>query len=99
MDIVKTASHGSSNTTNSAVSVDERHRHRYEVNPSLVQDIESKGLYFTGKDDSNTRMEIAELPQSVHPYYIGTQFHPEYKSRPYRPSPPFYGKHYNFCHT
>ena len=73
------------------ISVDERHRHRYEVNPSLVESMEAKGLVFSGKDDTNTRMEIAELPQSSHPYYIGTQFHPEFKSRPNRPSPPFYG--------
>ena len=74
-----------------SISVSERHRHRYEVNPTIVDAIESKGLYFSGKDDTNTRMEIAELSQSDHPYYIGTQFHPEFKSRPNRPSPPFYG--------
>lgn len=76
------------------ISVDERHRHRYEVNPALVESMESNGLFFSGRDDTNTRMEIAELSQSSHPYYIGTQFHPEFKSRPNRPSPPFYGMSY-----
>lgn len=71
-------------------SVLERHRHRYEVNPDIVKDIQDKGLIFTGKDDRKERMEIAELPRSVHPFYFGTQFHPEFKSRPNRPSPPFY---------
>lgn len=71
--------------------VSERHRHRYEVNPEKIEQIEQAGLIFSGKDDK--RMEIAELPQSVHPFYFGTQFHPEFKSRPNRPSPPFYA----FC--
>lgn len=70
-------------------AVMERHRHRYEVNPELVEDIEKGGLFFTGKDESGVRMEIAELPRSQHPYYVGTQYHPEFKSRPNRPSPPF----------
>jgi CTP synthase len=69
----------------------ERHRHRYEVNPSFISAIEDKGLYFTGKDTKSERMEIAELPQAKHPFYFGVQFHPEFKSRPNRPSPPFFG--------
>eukprot|EP01040_Poterioochromonas_malhamensis_P005602 gene5602-6021_t len=68
----------------------ERHRHRYEVNPEKVVEFESKGLLFTGRDESGIRMEIAELPRDVHPFYFGTQFHPEFKSRPGRPSPPFF---------
>jgi CTP synthase len=71
-------------------SVSERHRHRYEVNPEKIHDFEAKGLMFTGRDDQGVRMEIAELPQDVHPFYFGTQFHPELKSRPGRPSPPFF---------
>eukprot|EP00451_Oxyrrhis_marina_P004006 CAMPEP_0204270152 /NCGR_PEP_ID=MMETSP0468-20130131/18311_1 /ASSEMBLY_ACC=CAM_ASM_000383 /TAXON_ID=2969 /ORGANISM="Oxyrrhis marina" /LENGTH=603 /DNA_ID=CAMNT_0051245645 /DNA_START=43 /DNA_END=1854 /DNA_ORIENTATION=- len=67
----------------------ERHRHRYEVNPAVVASLESKGLRFTGQDERGSRMEIAELPD--HPFYIGVQFHPEFKSRPARPSPPFLG--------
>ncbi|CAN1328033.1 CTP synthase [Linum perenne] len=69
--------------------VDERHRHRYEVNPDLVARFEDAGLSFTGKDETGQRMEIIELPN--HPYYIGVQFHPEYKSRPGKPSPVFSG--------
>lgn len=72
-------------------SVAERHRHRYEVNPQLVPAIESSGLFFSGKDETGTRMEIAELPTKQHPYFFGVQFHPEFKSRPNRPSPPFFG--------
>ena len=70
-------------------SVDERHRHRYEVNPDLIEDIEKAGLVFVGKDKTGQRCEIFELDN--HPYYVGVQFHPEFKSRPGRPSPPFLG--------
>ncbi|PHU26634.1 CTP synthase 1 [Capsicum chinense] len=69
--------------------VDERHRHRYEVNPDMVQQFEDAGLSFTGKDKSGRRMEIVELPN--HPYFIGVQFHPEFKSRPGKPSAVFLG--------
>ena len=70
-------------------AVDERHRHRYEVNPDLIERIEGAGLVFVGKDESGQRCEIFEL--NDHPYYVGVQFHPEFKSRPGRPSPPFLG--------
>ena len=69
--------------------VDERHRHRYEVNPDLIERIESNGLVYVGKDETGQRCEIMELEN--HPYYVGTQYHPEFKSRPNRPSPPFLG--------
>mmetsp|Transcript_47679 Transcript_47679/g.79103 ORF Transcript_47679/g.79103 Transcript_47679/m.79103 type:complete len:696 (+) Transcript_47679:132-2219(+) len=69
----------------------ERHRHRYEVNPTLVSQIEQNGLRFTGKDEKNERMEIIELPVKQHPFFFGCQFHPEFKSGPLRPSPPFQG--------
>ncbi|KAL3377711.1 hypothetical protein AABB24_003897 [Solanum stoloniferum] len=69
--------------------VDERHRHRYEVNPDMVQQFEDAGLSFTGKDETGRRMEIVELPN--HPYFIGVQFHPEFKSRPGKPSAVFLG--------
>jgi CTP synthase len=72
-------------------SVAERHRHRYEVNPALVSDLESKGMIFSGRDGTGQRMEIIELPMDKHPYFIGVQFHPEYKSRPLRPAPVFLG--------
>lgn len=69
--------------------VDERHRHRFEVNPDMVQKLEDAGLSFTGKDESGCRMEIVELTN--HPYFVGVQFHPEFKSRPGKPSPLFSG--------
>ena len=69
--------------------VDERHRHRYEVNPELIEQIEGAGLRYVGKDETGQRCEIMELDD--HPYFVGTQYHPEFKSRPNRPSPPFLG--------
>ncbi|KAL2524690.1 CTP synthase family protein [Abeliophyllum distichum] len=71
------------------IFIDERHRHRYEVNPDMVKRLEDAGLSFTGKDESGDRMEIIELPS--HPYFIGVQFHPEFKSRPGKPSALFLG--------
>jgi CTP synthase len=65
----------------------ERHRHRYEVNPEYIEELEAKGLRFSGRADN--RMEILELTD--HPYFVGTQFHPEFRSRPDRASPPFVG--------
>uniref|UniRef100_A0A8I6X1S0 CTP synthase n=1 Tax=Hordeum vulgare subsp. vulgare TaxID=112509 RepID=A0A8I6X1S0_HORVV len=69
--------------------VDERHRHRYEVNPDMVPEFENAGLKFVGKDESGRRMEIIEIPS--HQYFVGAQFHPEFKSRPAKPSPLFVG--------
>ncbi|XWS55433.1 hypothetical protein CRYUN_Cryun10bG0173100 [Craigia yunnanensis] len=69
--------------------IDERHRHRYEVNPEMVVRLENAGISFTGKDETGRRMEIIELHD--HPYYIGVQFHPEFKSRPGKPSALFLG--------
>jgi CTP synthase len=65
----------------------ERHRHRYEVNPDYIDEIEAAGMKFTGKN--RNRMEIAEIPEHI--FFFSTQFHPEFKSRPNRPSPPFLG--------
>jgi CTP synthase len=71
----------------------ERHRHRYEVNPALVHRLEKLGLQFVGKntDASGERMEVIELDESVHPYFVGAQFHPEFTSRPEKPNPLFLG--------
>lgn len=72
--------------------IHERHRHRYEVNPKYVEALEVAGLKFVGRDDDgreDIRMEIVELED--HDYYVATQFHPEYLSRPLKPSPPFLG--------
>ncbi len=63
----------------------ERHRHRYEVNPDYIEEFESYGLHFSGVDETGMRMEIFEL--KGHPFFMGSQFHPEFKSRPLRPSP------------
>jgi CTP synthase len=72
-----------------STGVYERHRHRYEVNPEYVPKLEDYGLRFTGVDDKGQRMEIIELPESVHPFFFAAQFHPEFKTRPQSPSPPF----------
>eukprot|EP00924_Labyrinthula_sp_SR-Ha-C_P010783 maker-scaffold_35-snap-gene-1.57-mRNA-1 protein AED:0.24 eAED:0.24 QI:44/1/1/1/0.5/0.33/3/19/607 len=69
----------------------ERHRHRYEVNPKYVKQLEETGLSFVGKDESGERMEIVEMQTSAHPFLFGTQYHPEFLSRPGKPSPPFMG--------
>jgi len=69
--------------------VTERHRHRYEVNNTYVKDLEKAGLIFSGTSPDGKLMEIAELPISVHPFYLGTQFHPEFLSRPLKPHPLF----------
>ncbi|OLL23969.1 CTP synthase [Neolecta irregularis DAH-3] len=70
-------------------TIHERHRHRYEVNPDYVDRIEQAGLRFVGRDEENKRMEIFEL--NCHPWYVGTQYHPEYLTRPLDPSPPYFG--------
>lgn len=67
--------------------IDERHRHRYEVNPALVDRIEEAGLQFVGRDETGQRMEVVEIAQ--HPFFVAAQFHPEFKSRPNKPSPLF----------
>uniref|UniRef100_A0A6G1S3V0 CTP synthase n=1 Tax=Aceria tosichella TaxID=561515 RepID=A0A6G1S3V0_9ACAR len=71
--------------------IQERHRHRYEINPDYIDRLERAGLRFVGKNDDLTRMEILELEKNLHPYFVGVQFHPEYLSRPFKPSPPFRG--------
>ena len=70
-------------------TVAERHRHRYEVNPDYIAQLEEAGLVFSGVSPDGTLMEIAELPKSVHPFFLGTQFHPEFKARPLAPHPLF----------
>jgi CTP synthase len=67
----------------------ERHRHRYEVNPEYVKRLTDAGLIFSGKSPDGTLMEIAELPRSVHPFFLGAQFHPEFLARPLAPHPLF----------
>jgi CTP synthase len=69
--------------------VEERHRHRYEVNPEYVDQLEKAGMVFSGVSPDNKLMEIVELPKSIHPFFVGTQFHPELQARPLAPHPLF----------
>ncbi len=69
--------------------ISERHRHRYEVNPGYIEKLENNGLIFSGRSPDRIRMEICELPS--HPYFIASQFHPEFKSHPLSPAPLFCG--------
>ena len=72
-------------------SASERHRHRYEVNNRYRDQIGQSGLVFSGTSPDGQLVEYVELPKSVHPYYIGTQAHPEFRSRPTRSNPMFHG--------
>lgn len=71
------------------LKISERHRHRYEVNPKYIDQLGKAGLIFSGKSPDEILMEIAELPKTEHPFFLGTQFHPEFKSRPLSPHPLF----------
>lgn len=81
----KTMIHSLYNTT----VIRERHRHRYEVNPEFISVLEEGNLVFSARSKDLKKMEVAELPD--HPFFLGTQFHPEFKSRLENPSPPFVG--------
>ncbi len=70
-------------------TITERHRHRFEVNNEYVEGLEKAGLIFSGTAPDGSLMEIAELPKSVHPFFLGTQFHPEFLARPLSPHPLF----------
>ncbi|HEY9562183.1 MAG TPA: CTP synthase [Nocardioides sp.] len=74
-----------------AARIDERHRHRYEVNNAYRDQLEGAGLVFSGLSPDNTLVEFVELPREVHPYYVSTQAHPELKSRPTKAHPLFKG--------
>lgn len=69
--------------------ISERHRHRYEVNYAFVNKMEEKGIVFSCKSLDGKLMEIVELPETIHPFFLGAQFHPEFKSRPLNPHPLF----------
>ncbi|MBI1350670.1 MAG: CTP synthase [Actinomycetales bacterium] len=71
--------------------VDERHRHRYEVTNSYRAQLEEAGLRFSGTSPDGRLVEFVELPEDAHPYYVGTQAHPEFKSRPTKAHPLFAG--------
>ena len=70
-------------------AVTERHRHRYEINNAYREQLEEAGLVFSGTSPDGELVEFVELPKDVHPYYVATQAHPEFKSRPTRPHPRF----------
>ena len=74
-----------------STEISERHRHRYEVNNKYRDQISSAGLVFSGIFKERDLVEFVELPRDVHPYYVGTQAHPELRSRPTRPHPLFIG--------
>lgn len=69
--------------------VGERHRHRYEVNDAYTEQLEGAGLVIAGRSEVGNLVEIIELPRSAHPFFLGTQYHPEYRSRPLAPHPLF----------
>jgi len=70
-------------------NISERHRHRYEVNPEYIEILEKNGVIFSGKSPNGILMEFMELKN--HPYFVATQAHPEFTSRPLKPNPLFYG--------
>lgn len=74
-----------------ASEISERHRHRYEFNLNYKQQMEAKGLVFSGMSPDGQLTEIIELPKDQHPFFVGVQFHPEMKSRPLTPHPLFFG--------
>jgi CTP synthase len=76
---------------NNAATVRLRFRHRYEVDPSYIETLEQHGMIFSGRHPSQPLMQILELPTEIHPFFIGTQAHPELTSRPLRPQPLFMG--------
>ena len=76
-------------TAYDASKISERHRHRFEVNPEYIERLEEKGLIFSATSPNKVLMEIAELPRAEHPFFLGTQFHPEFKSSPLKPHPLF----------
>lgn len=77
--------------TYGATEISERHRHRYEVNNEYRQQLADAGLRFSGIYPERDLVEFVELPMDIHPYYVGTQAHPEFRSRPTRPHPLFVG--------
>lgn len=74
-----------------ATEIQERHRHRYEVNNNYREEISKTGLIFSGLSPDGNLVEFVELPSETHPYYVGTQAHPEFLSRPTKPHPLFAG--------
>jgi CTP synthase len=69
--------------------ITERHRHRYEVNNTLLSQLEAQGLRVSGRAPGTDLCEMIELPQDVHPWFVGCQFHPEFTSNPRNGHPLF----------
>ncbi len=72
-----------------ACDIVERHRHRYEVNSEYVESLRNAGLVFSGTSPDKSLVEIIELPETIHPFFVGVQFHPEFQARPLSPHPIF----------
>jgi len=77
------------NLKNGNLLVSERHRHRFEFNNEFRKDLEAKGMVFSGTSPDDFFVEVIELPKKVHPFFLATQAHPEYKSSPINPHPFF----------
>ncbi len=90
-DVVVTPGTIASSLFNNATNIRLRFRHRYEVDPNYIAKLEKHGMIFSGKHPTQPLMQILELPAEMHPYYVGTQAHPELTSRPLRPQPMFMG--------
>jgi CTP synthase len=90
-DVVLTPNTLAAKLFNNAATTRLRFRHRYEVDPKYIASLEQHGLTFSGRHPSQPLMQILELSQEIHPYFIGTQAHPELTSRPLRPQPMFMG--------
>lgn len=69
--------------------ITERHRHRYEFNNEYADNLKNNGLIYSGTNPEKNLVEIIELPKNIHPFFVGVQFHPEFKSRPFEPHPLF----------
>lgn len=90
-DTIAEIAYKAGNRLSAKNEISERHRHRFEVNPAYVERLQAKGLVFSGTSPNGILMEIAELPRVKHPFFLGSQFHPEFKSSPLHPHPLFVG--------
>jgi CTP synthase len=72
-----------------AAEIGERHRHRYEFNPEFREMLSRAGMVFSGESPDGKFVEMVELPREAHPWFLGCQFHPEYKSKPLKAHPLF----------
>ena len=87
--VLSAANKKSAHIYDEGLVISERHRHRYEINPDYHQALRDAGLVISGISPSGKLAEIIEIPSSVHPFFVGTQFHPELRSWPLSPHPLF----------